>query len=109
MNPVDVPEEFPCDAVPGVVPGVQPKICARLSDGFYVVGQSADERRERWLLCEDLASQLVSVARKDALSHPQHSRQQTLERVRAAVARKAWVSTEELAWLIRRVQTVLGW
>ncbi|CAG9190169.1 hypothetical protein BVI1335_1030001 [Burkholderia vietnamiensis] len=72
-------------------------------------GQTADERHERWLTCEDLARQLNSVARKDAQLHPRHSQQETLERVRVSVARKAWASPGELAWLMRRLQALLGW
>jgi hypothetical protein len=80
-----------------------------VSHGVYVAGQTDDERRERWLLCEDLAEQLVPVAQKDAVSHPHHSLHQTLERVRVSVARKAWVSPDELTWLMGRLQVLLGW
>lgn len=109
MEADDVPDGFPHESTTAVVPGTKPKVCARLSHDVYVVGQTDDERRERWLLCEDIAKQLVSVARKDALSHPQHSSHQTLERVQVSVARKAWVSPDELAWLVRRLQALLGW
>ncbi|SKC93234.1 hypothetical protein SAMN05446934_6471 [Paraburkholderia hospita] len=104
-----MPDDFPLEKGPAIVPGAQPKVCARLSGGFYVAGQSDDEREERWLVCEDLASQLVRVARNDALVHPEQSPSQTLERVRVSVAHKGWVSPDELAWLIRRLQTLLGW
>ncbi|TAL98767.1 MAG: hypothetical protein EPN73_02330 [Paraburkholderia sp.] len=109
MTDLDVPEGFPLDIVPPVVSGAQPKVCARLSNGVYVVGQSDDERLERWLLCEDLARQLVGVAEKDALAHPDRSPSQTLERVEVSVGRKGWVSPDELAWLIRRLRTLLDW
>lgn len=109
MEEDDVPAEFPRDPTPAVVPGAQPKVCARLSHGVYVAGQTGDERRERWLVCEDLAKQLVPVARKDALSHANHSPHQTLERVRVSVAHKVWVSSDELAWLMLRLQALLGW
>jgi hypothetical protein len=106
---VDVPEDFPRDTTPAVVSGAQPKVCAWLSKGRYLTGQTDDERRERWLLCEDLARQLIRVAQKDALAHPDQSRPQTLERVRASVRRKGWVSTDELPWLIERLQQLLRW
>jgi hypothetical protein len=79
-----------------------------LSHGVYVARQTDDERRERWLLCEDLANQLVSVAQKDALQYPNHTEPQTLERVRKSVASKTWVSPDELTWLMRRLQALLG-
>ena len=108
METNDVPEAFPRGSTPAVVSGAQPKVCARLSNGVYVAGQTDDERRERWLLCEDLANQLVSVARKDAQQHPNHTEPETLEFVRKSVARKAWVSPDELTWLMRRLQALLG-
>lgn len=109
MTDVDVPEAFPRDAVSPVVTGTQPKVCGRLSAGVYVVGQSDDERRERWLLCEDLARQLVGIAEKDALAHPDQSPSQTLMRVEISVRRKKWVSPDELAWLVQRLRTLLDW
>ncbi|SDJ27231.1 hypothetical protein SAMN04487926_14046 [Paraburkholderia steynii] len=109
MTDSHVPEGFPRDNAPPVVSGAQPKVCARLSNGAYVVGQSDDERLERWLICEDLARQLVAVAEKDALAHPDQTSSQTLGRVRASVAHKEWVSPDELAWLIGRLQQLLGW
>ncbi|WP_246529907.1 MULTISPECIES: hypothetical protein [Paraburkholderia] len=95
--------------MPAVVPGGQPKICVALTGGRYVAGQTREERHERWLICEDLADQLVPVARKDAAKHPEYPPEQTLERARVAVARKGWVSPDELAWLMRRLRTLLGW
>lgn len=109
METTAVPDGFPCESTPAVVAGAQPKVCARLSQGVYVSGPTEDERLERWLICEDLAKQLVPVALKDAKLHPWSSASETLGRVRLAVSRKAWVSPLELAWLMRRLQVLLGW
>ncbi|WP_434113367.1 hypothetical protein [Paraburkholderia caffeinilytica] len=105
----DVPEGFPRDKMPAVVSGMQPKLGVVLHGGCYVVGQTDEERYERWLICEDLVNQLAPVARKDAASHPQHSPDQTLERARVAVERKGWISPDEQAWLAQRLRTVLRW
>jgi hypothetical protein len=94
---------------PAVVPGNQPKLALVLPDGVYVVGQTELERYERWLMCEDLAKQLVSGARRDRASHPEKSPAQTLERVQKSVGRKHWVSPDELAWLMHRLRTFLDW
>ncbi|MGF6572564.1 hypothetical protein SAMN05443245_4613 [Paraburkholderia fungorum] len=104
-----VPDDFPRDSSSGVVAGAQPKICVVLSDGKYVAGQTDSEREERWDICEDLAHQLIPKARKDATEYPEHSRDVTLERVRVAVARKNWVSSSELTWLISRLRVLLNW
>ncbi|MEX3956004.1 hypothetical protein [Trinickia sp. EG282A] len=108
-QPSSVPDSFPRDATHGIVAGAQQKVCAVLSDGRYVAGQTAREREERWSICEDLAQQLVPKAVKDAMAHPEHDRDATLERVRAAIARKGWVSEDELAWLISRLRVLLNW
>jgi len=108
-QPASVPDDFPRDAKVGVVAGAQPKVCAVLSEGRYVAGQTAFERAERWSICEHLAHQLVPKAQKDAATHPEHGNDVTLERVRTAVARKGWVSPDELTWLIARLRALLNW
>ncbi|WP_341313508.1 hypothetical protein WN982_19335 [Paraburkholderia sp. IMGN_8] len=109
IQPTKVPDDFPRDDTSGIVTGAQPKICVVLSEGKYVAGQTAAEREERWNICEDLAHQLVPKALKDASAHPEQSHDVILERVRAAVARKRWVSEDELRWLIVRLRALLDW
>ncbi|MGF7000808.1 hypothetical protein P3T25_009201 [Paraburkholderia sp. GAS32] len=91
METDDVPEDFPRDKMPGVVPGARPKICAVRFDNLYSVGQTTADRHERWLICEYLAAQLLPIARRDAAEHPNQSHDPTLQRVRAVLSRKAWV------------------
>ncbi|WP_066736122.1 hypothetical protein [Cupriavidus sp. D384] len=107
MNLNDVPEDFPRVAVPAVVTGVQPKIGVREIGGRYVAGQTEEERYERWDICEDLARQLVRVARKDEVEHPDQSREQALHRVRISVSQQGWCSEDELDWLIGRLAGLL--
>lgn len=66
MEVSDATDDFPRDTVTNVVPDAQPKVCVQLSHGVYVAEQTDDERHEHWLICENLARQLVPVARKDA-------------------------------------------
>jgi hypothetical protein len=80
-------ESFRRDTMPAVVSGMQPNLCAVLRRGHFAAGQTDSERCENWLICEDLANQLVPVARKDAALHLQHSPDQTHKRVRASVAK----------------------
>ncbi|MGT2512173.1 hypothetical protein [Cupriavidus basilensis] len=107
MNLSDVPADFPRIKIPAVVTGAQPKICVREIDGRYVASQTEEERLERWDICEDLAQQLLPVVQKDARKHPEHSREQTLSRVRVSVSQKGWCSEDELNWLIRRLGVLL--
>lgn len=81
MEGLEVPEDFPNGTLSAIVPGATPKLCVKLSDGVYRANQSEEERRERWLICEDLATQLVPVVERDARTHPQQSREETLERM----------------------------
>ena len=108
MQPIEVPDDFPREDGICVVSGAQPKICVRESRGRYFAGQTDVEREERWTICEDLACQLVPKARKDAVAHQVHDLDATLRRVRTAVARKGWVSENELTWLIARLRTLLN-
>lgn len=77
--------------------------------GKFVVGQTDDERYERWDVCEDLAQQLVLKARKDAAKFPQHSREVTLRRMRRAIEGKGWTTVVETDWLVERLRVLLGW
>ncbi|AMV41314.1 hypothetical protein [Paraburkholderia caribensis] len=105
----DLPADFPQERSFGCVPGAQPKVCVSLHNGKYVAGEYAEELRRRWEICEDLAHQLVLKATKDAAAHPEHNNAVTLERVRVAVARKGWVSSAELTWLMSRLRALLNW
>ena len=105
----NLPADFPRERGFGCVPGAQPKICVYLHNGKYVAGENAEELRRRWEMCEDLAHQLFPKAKMDAAVHPEHNNAVTLERVRAAVARKNWVSPAELTWLMSRVRALLSW
>jgi hypothetical protein len=104
-----VPDDFPRDLAPAALSGAQPKLAARITDGKFVAGLTAEERVERWTTCEDLARQLVPKALKDAAKHPQHSNDETLGRMRRAIEGKGWVSIIEADWLMARLRGLLGW
>ena len=104
-----VPDDFPRDVTPASLYGAQPKLAGRLINGKFVVGQTDDERYQRWEVCEDLAQQLVAKARKDAAKYPQHSREVTLQRMRRAIEAKGWVSVVEADWLVERLRALLHW
>ncbi|WP_322046645.1 hypothetical protein [Paraburkholderia sp. J67] len=103
----DVPDDFPRDNSTAVVSGAGPKLCVRLVDGIYTAALSNEERRERWIICESLTRQLATVAKKDARAHPEHSTEQTVERVKSAVCAQRWLSSDELEWVGRRLLFLL--
>lgn len=104
-----VPVDFPKDVTPALLAGSTPKLSGRMIDGKFVVGLTAEERFERWDLCEDLAQQLVAVAHKDAGKFPENSHEVTLRRVRRGLQRKQWTTVVETDWLMERLRTLLGW
>jgi hypothetical protein len=85
------------------------KLAGRLIDGKFVVGQTPEERFERWDLCEDLAQQLVPEALEDAAKYPHNSHDVTLQRVRDGLQRKGWVTVVEMDWLVERLRALLNW
>lgn len=58
-----ISDDFPHGGLTTAIAGVQPKLAARLIDGHYVVGETEEERLERYLICEDLAMQLADCRR----------------------------------------------
>lgn len=103
-----VPEDFPLEPVLGSVAGVAPKLLAREIEGRYVVGRPADEHRERYLACEDLANQLAGYCARKARENPEWSREYNLERTGKGLRQKAeagvWdVGEAERVWVMERV------
>lgn len=103
-----IPAEFPLEPKLGAVPGVQPKLLVCQVAGQYVAGRTADEYRERYLACEDLARQLYGYCKRKAQEHPEWSRGYNLERTAKGLAQKVavgvWdVSADEQAWVMQRV------
>ena len=104
-----VPADFPWHPTPASLSGSQPKLAGRMIDGKFVVGLTAEERRVRWDMCEDLAQQLVPKALKDAAKYPQHSHDVTLGRMRRAIEGKQWTEGSETDWLMERLRVLLSW
>ncbi|ALL70137.1 hypothetical protein K788_00008000 (plasmid) [Paraburkholderia caribensis MBA4] len=104
-----VPEDFPRHIAPASLAGAHPKLAGRLIDGKFVVGLTEEERFERWDICEDLAQQLVGVARREASKYPENSRDVTLARVRRGLEDKRWTSAVETDWLMARLRSLLEW
>jgi hypothetical protein len=104
-----VPGDFPWNPTPASLAGAQPKLVGRMIGGTFVVGLTAQERFDRWRMCEDLAQQLVPKLLKDAAKFPEHSHDVTLRRMRCAIERKRWTEGAETDWLIERLRVLLSW
>lgn len=102
-DPRAVPADFPRGGEAGSVPGFQPKVLARVINGKYVVGLTAEELYARWFFCEDLAIQFAArTTRKlseGLVSDLDAFYRDTERRIRA----QPWgLSEEEVQWLMKR-------
>ena len=103
---VTVPDDFPRDPLPAALTGAQPKIAARLIDGEYVVGLTDDERRGRFLMCQDLIEQLTDYAERKRTERTDMTLPALLDAIDVSVRKKGWeVAGIELDWIMGRVRS----
>ena len=111
-RPHAVPEDFPREPAPGAVPGAQPKLLVRETDGRYYTGLTDEELWTRYDACEDLAGQLAEYASRK-MSAPGLSLDDALGRVekglKAKVGTGQWdFSHGEVTWLMKRTRELLS-
>lgn len=100
-----VPVDFPKDSWPSAVSGVNPKLAVRLERGKYVAGQTDDERRERYLICQDLVEQLIGYVKRKRSADAQEPLDEFLRRVDAATRAKGWdISPVEITWIFAQLR-----
>jgi hypothetical protein len=109
-----VPEDFPHGDGIGSVAGAQPKFAARLIEGRYVVGETEEERLERYLICDDLAAQLSDYCRRKGSENPGWTKEFILQRtdqgVTSHIRSGRWdISIPEKGWVMQRCKELLGW
>jgi len=107
-----VPDDFPKEPSPGLVPGAQPKLLVRETDGRYHTCLTDEELWTRYDACEDLAAQLAAYASRK-MSAPGLSLDDALGRVekglKAKVGAGEWdLSRGEMAWLMTRTRELLS-
>ena len=106
-----VPDDFPREPLPGCVPGAQPKLLARETDGRYHARLADDELFARYEVCEDLARQL-SAYTLGKMHQFGWSCADAFAKVERSVNRKvtagAWdFSPAEIAWMMKRTRELL--
>ncbi|MDR6469403.1 hypothetical protein J2777_003131 [Paraburkholderia graminis] len=107
-----VPEDFPREPSPGLVPGTQPKLLVRKTHGRYYTGLTDEELWTRYDACEDLAGQLAEYASRK-MSASGLSLDDALERVEKGLKAKVdggqWdFSRAEIAWTLNRLHKLLS-
>ena len=106
-----VPDDFPRESTPAVVPGAQPKLLVRRVDGRYQSALTYEELWTRYDACEDLARQLaIYGSRKmEQFGWPKSD---VLEKVERSLNRKVsageWdLSRAEIDWVMRRTRVLM--
>ena len=98
-----VPADFPRGGEAGAVPGVQSKVLARLIDGKYVVGLTAEELYARWYFCEDLSVQLAARTTRTLAAALIPDLEAFYRETERRVRLQPWgLSSEEVDWLMKR-------
>jgi hypothetical protein len=111
-SPNRIPDDFPRQPWPGIVPGAQPKLLVREMDGRYHTGSTDEELWTRYDACDDLAGQLAEYASRK-MSASGLSLDDALARVekglQAKVAVGQWdFSRGEMAWLMKRTRELIS-
>ena len=109
-----IPADFPREKPLASVPGVQPKVVARLVNGQYIIGLTDEEWLERYEGCEDLARQFVSYCTRKVAENPALTRELCLVRASKGFALKVqrgeWDFSEaEQDWVMKRARHLLCW
>jgi hypothetical protein len=104
-----IPEDFPRPSRGSALSGAQPKLSLLKVGDRYVDANSSDAQiRAAYVLCEDLAQQLVSYCQRK-LSESGASRQAILADTHAGLSNKDWCSPQEVSWTMKRTASLLGW
>lgn len=106
-----VPEDFPREPSPGLVPGTQPKLLVRKSHGRYYIGLTDEELWTRYEACEDLAGQLAEYASRKIRQFG-WSFADTFAKIERSVNGKVsageWdFSPAEIAWVMKRTRALV--
>lgn len=103
-----VPPDFPRRG-DASLPGVQPKLAARLIDGAFVVGETGEELAARFDACQDLATQLTELATRKRVRYAELPLKEYLRRLAKGVVNKGWnLDDRELGWVMLQVAVGLG-
>lgn len=108
----EVPADFPRSTHTGALPGAAPKLLARMLNGRYVVGLTAEELAVRYDGCVDLVEQLQRTAGQFAARNPSWTAVELRERMRRGVEHEQhrWkLSPAEARWVLMELARREGW
>ena len=105
MTSESIPPDFPHAAPAGAVPGAQPKLLVFEQSGRFVAGTPEISLHGRYLMCEDLARQLVIYYAGKRAENPARSGAQLRNKVAQAIRQRAFgwgLSPAEVNWVLGR-------
>jgi hypothetical protein len=100
-----VPDDFPTDPFPAALAGSQTKFSARLIEGKYVVGLTAEERHQRYLHCLDLVNQLIAYTQRKREQKPEVPKADVLDDIVNRIPLQGWdLGTSEMEWIAKQLR-----
>ena len=104
-----IPADFPIEASPFSLPGVQIKFNAVKEGGkYFASGTAPSEIAQAYDLCEDLAQQLQAYCIRKQQTIEITS-DELLEQSFQALLKKQWCTPSQSLWVVRRAAALLGW
>lgn len=105
-DPSVPPDDFPYAPTISSVAGAAPKLPLRKEGDQYVEEQQEDAAA-RYMLCQDLADQIVAYCRRKQSDNSDYDLHALLAQVAVQVEAKSWVSPAELDWTIQQAAAQL--
>lgn len=101
------PVEFPRTTEHGAVSGAATKFLARYVDGRYLVGDTQDETRERYVACCSLVSDLIAYCQKKQTQDAAALHKRVTEGLKNSPHLE--LTSNELDWVLRELSIHLHW
>lgn len=104
-----VPDDFPVDATPSALSGVQPKMGLVEEDGkFYAPGSSPSEVLAAFELCADLVPQMAAYCERKLPAFGDNQAATVVAALQGLLG-KRWCSEAQCEWVMRKAVEQLGW
>jgi gp16 family phage-associated protein len=104
----EAPSDFPRIAMTVALPGVQPKFSVICENGkYYAQGMSPSQVADDYLLCEDIAQQMISYFNSKKAENKLNS-DEILLRVYQGLIEQGWCRPEHNPWVIRRLAVLVN-
>jgi hypothetical protein len=106
--PAEVPADFPRLALNAALPGVHLKFSTVYEDGkYYAQGMSPTEVLNDYLLCEDIAQEMIRYY-EYKLVEGKLNPEQIISRSYESLTMQMWCRPEHAPWVIRRLATLVN-